>query len=43
MRGYRPTGQNMRRYGTIVEVREEMRLDTLCAVKGEGGAHCERK
>ena len=37
MRGYRPTGQNMRRYGTTVEVREEMRLYSLCTVDGEGG------
>ena len=30
-------------YGPTVQVREEMRLDSLCTADGEGGAHCVRK
>ena len=33
----------MRRYGPTVQMREEMRLDSLCTVDGEGGAHCVSK
>ena len=33
----------MRRYGPTVQVREELRLDILCTVDGEGAAHCVSK
>ena len=33
----------MRRYGPTVQIREEVRLDSLCTVDGEGGAHCVSK
>ena len=33
----------MGRYGPTVQVREEMRLDSVCTADGEGGAHCVRK
>ena len=33
----------MRRYGPTVPVREELRLDTLCTIDGEGGTHCVSK
>ena len=33
----------MRRYGSTVQVREEVRLDSLCTVDGEGTAHCVSK
>ena len=33
----------MGRDGPTVQVREEMRLDSVCTADGEGGAHCLRK
>ena len=30
----------MRKYGPTLQIREEMRLDSLCTVDGEGCAHC---
>ena len=32
----------MRRYGPTVQVREELRLHSLCIVAGEACAHCVR-
>ena len=33
----------MRRYGPTLQIREEMRLDSLCTVDGESGTHCVSK
>ena len=33
----------MRSYGPTVQVREELRLDSLCTVDVEDGAHCVSK
>ena len=41
--GVGPLCHKMRRYGPTVQVREELRLDSLCTVDGEGGVHCTSK
>ena len=33
-----PRCHKMRRYGRTVQVREELRLDSLCPLDGEGGS-----
>ena len=43
MGGIGPLCQKMRRYGTTVQVREKMKLDSLCTVDGFGGAPCISK
>ena len=42
-RGWCPLCRKMRRHGPILEIREELRLDSLCPVDDEGGAHCVSK
>ena len=37
--GVGPLCHKMRRYGPTVQVREELRLESLCTVDGGGGAH----
>ena len=39
--GICPLCHKMRRYGPTVQIREEMRLDSLGTVDGEGAAHCK--
>ena len=43
MGGIGPLCQKMRRYGTTVQVREKMKLGSLCTVDGFGGAPCISK
>ena len=43
MRGIGPLCHKISRYGPTGGVREKMRLDSLCTVGGEGGAHCVSK
>ena len=33
----------MRRHGPTLQIREELRLDSLCPVNDDGGAHCVSK
>ena len=41
--GIGPLYHKMRMYRPTVQVKGEMRLDSVCTVDGEGGAHCVRK
>ena len=41
--GIGPLCHKMRRYGPTLQIREGLRLDSLCPVDDEGGAHCVSK